>query len=128
MDGIQKEVMPEQNWQTWKKRSFPAGGIAWGKAPGMEEYTVHQGQRSDLVLLDYSGRDRWWGREGEMSQIMETLGSHEGAWIQGSLKGLKWENDMVKLASYLWKSINYIELILSSVGWGCRFRHRSNDK
>jgi hypothetical protein len=28
MDGIQKEVMPEQNWQTWKKRSFPAGGIA----------------------------------------------------------------------------------------------------
>lgn len=42
MTGVQKDMMPEQIWQTRRGEVFQADGTIWVKAPDKEEDAGHQ--------------------------------------------------------------------------------------
>lgn len=51
--------MPK-NWQEERGETFQAAGTVQVKAPGKEEYSVHQRERWSLALLDYRCHNGDW--------------------------------------------------------------------
>lgn len=97
MTGVQKDMMPEQIWQTRRGDVFQADGTIWVKAPDKEEDAGHQWEKKKFNIdglwrsrQGLAGDEAGKGNEGQIMGVLGYRGRELGLGIFEKLEAGEW--------------------------------------